>query len=205
MPTPPPPRKPGPGSRPSGHSRRSCPTRVSHRPLPDPAAVQLRTVPASAPPYDDESLPRLTAAPPPAAAPPPTTTAPPPTSPDRGRRTGPPAADRPAFATQFAQVLVESLAGTRPPRQLASWTTERAKSRIQRMGPLLAAGHPPPRLRRVLAYRPAIDVIEMTIIIAVGPRTRALAIRLEHTRPPHPRPGRPPQPARWICTDIEAA
>jgi hypothetical protein len=92
----------------------------------------------------------------------------------------------------------------RPPRQLSTWTTERAKSRIQRMAPLLAAGHPP-RLRRVLATHPARGVIEMTIIIAAGPRTRALAIRLEHTTPPRPRPGRPPQPAKWICTDIEAA
>ena len=199
MPTPPPPRTAGPGSHPSGQGRRQC-AKVTPRPLPDPSAVQLRSVPTTAPPYDDELLP--------ATAPPPAPHLPAADRPDlispshRAHQQGP--ADRPAFATQFAQVLVESLAGTRPPRQLATWTTERARSRIQRMGPLLAAGHPP-QLRRVVAYRPAPGVIEMTIIIAVGPRTRALAIRLEHSPPPRTAPGQPPRPAKWICTHIEAA
>ena len=205
MPTPPPPREPGSGPHPSDPGRPGCPGRVTRRPLPDPSAVQLRPVPSTAPPYDDELLPASPAAPGPR---PPATGRPAPSGPPRPARppgpAGPPATDRPAFATQFAQVLVESLAGTRPPRQLSTWTTERAKSRIQRMGPLLTAGHRP-QLRRVVAYRPAPDVIEMTVIIAVGPRTRAVAIRLEHIPPPHPRPGRPPQPARWICTDVEAA
>ena len=225
MPTPPSPREPGSGPHPSDPGRRGCPGRVTRRPLPDPSAVHLRPVPSTAPPYDDELLPPLPATARPAPRPdhhPPATDCtapggPGPTSPLRATaRQGPgpsseprPAAQpgtagRPAFATQFAQVLVESLAGTRPPRQLSTWTTERAKSRIQRMAPLLAAGHPP-RLRRVLATHPAPGVIEMTIIIAAGPRTRALAIRLEHTTPPRPRPGRPQQPAKWICTDIEAA
>jgi Family of unknown function (DUF6459) len=216
MPTPPPPRAPGSGPHPSDPGRPGCPGRVTRRPLPDPSAVHLRPVPSTAPPYDDELLPPLPATARPAARPahhPPAADriapgGPGPTSPPRATPppgpAGQPANTRLAFATQFAQVLVESLAGTRPPRQLATWTTERAKSRIQRMAPLLAAGHSP-QLRRVLAHHPAPGVIEMTIIIAVGPRTRALAIRLEHTRPPHSRPGRPPQPAKWICTDIEAA
>ena len=221
MPTPPSPREPGSGPHRSDPGRRGCPGRVTRHPLPDPSAVHLRPVPSTAPPYDDELLPPLPAATPrPAARPdhhPPTPGQPAPISPPRSTppqgpgpsseprpATQPGTAGRPAFATQFARVLVESLAGTRPPRQLSTWTTERAKSRIQRMAPLLAAGHPP-RLRRVLATHPARGVIEMTIIIAAGPRTRALAIRLEHTTPPRPRPGRPPQPAKWICTDIEAA
>ncbi len=62
MPTPPlqPPgaQPPGdrPGSRPGG-GRRACP-RVPGPPLPDPDAVRLCPVPDSAPPYDDELLPR---------------------------------------------------------------------------------------------------------------------------------------------------
>jgi hypothetical protein len=220
MPTPPSPREPGSGPHRSDPGRRGCPGRVTRRPLPDPSAVHLRPVPSTAPPYDDELLPPLPGTPMPAARPdhhPPTPGQPAPISPPRStppQGPGPsseprPAAQpgtavRPAFATQFAQVLVESLAGTRPPSQLSTWTTGRAISRIQRMAPLLAAGHPP-RLRRVLATHPAPGVIEMTIIIAAGPRTRALAIRLEHTTPPRPRPGRPQQPAKWICTDIEAA
>jgi hypothetical protein len=216
MPSPPSPRTAGSGSHPSGQGRRQR-AKVTPRPLPDPSAVELRSVPTTAPPYDDELLPPPTSRRDPDHLP---TSQPIPAArhsphgrhapesrhtPDGQRSpTGQPAADRPAFATQFARVLVESLAGARPPRQLAAWTTERAKSRIKRMGPLLAAGHPP-QLRRVVAYRPAPDVIEMTIIIAVGPRTRALAIRLEHAPPPRTAPGQPPRPGKWICTDIEAA
>ena len=56
----------------------------------------------------------------------------------------------------------------------------------------------------------------MTLIVAVGPRTRALAVRLarvEPTPPPQWRgklpartaASRPATTARWLCTDIEAA
>ena len=58
MPTPPsqPPRgRPGPGTGPAAGAR--CP-RVPGPPLPDPDAVRLCPVPDSAPPYDDELLPR---------------------------------------------------------------------------------------------------------------------------------------------------
>lgn len=222
MPTPPAPPPGGPpGAQPGGGrpSRRHCPrvaerSRVAGPPLPDPAAVRLYTVPDSAPPYDDEltraggslTSGALTggALPPPAA----------------GRRAGAraagdgaaagdrrqPAAGRAAAAlpSQFARVLVETLAGARPPRQLTSWTTERARSRIQRMGPLLTAGQRP-RLRRVVARHPAADVIEMTVLLSVGPQIRALAVRLEHTAPRPGSLGRPTRPGKWLCTQVEAA
>jgi Family of unknown function (DUF6459) len=105
---------------------------------------------------------------------------------------------------QFAQVLVETLAGSRPPRQISSWATERARARIQRLGPMLAAGQRP-QLRRVVAFRPASDVIEMTVVVSFGPRVRALAIRLEHSPPPRALPGYQPRKARWLCTEVEAA
>jgi hypothetical protein len=47
---------------------------------------------------------------------------------------------------------------------------------------------------RVLTTRPVPGVIEMTMVVAAGPRTRALAVRLEQSG----------QPLRWLCTDIEA-
>jgi hypothetical protein len=50
---------------------------------------------------------------------------------------------------------------------------------------------------RVLTTRPAPDVIEMTMVVVIGPRTRALAIRLERAQ-------RETAP-QWLCTDIEAA
>ena len=110
----------------------------------------------------------------------------------------------PGWPSQFAQVLAETLAGSRPPRQIAPWTTERARRHIQRLGPLLAAGEQP-RVRRVVTFRPTIDVVEMTVIVGIGPRVRALAIRLERDGPREASPGRGAQAARWVAVAVEAA
>jgi hypothetical protein len=169
------------------------------RPLPDPAAVRLCRIPDSAPPYDSEPAP----SPPPAPAYPPGTAAPPGPAPAAGRANlprpgsaagplGRPAA--PAWPGYFAQVLAETLAGVRPATQLVPWTTERARSRIQQLGPRLAAGQRP-RIRRVVIFRPAPDAMEVTVVVAFGPRVHALALRLE----------RGDQPGRWLCTTVEAA
>lgn len=134
------------------------------------------------------------------------------------------------WPSQFAQALAEALAGARPPQQLTSWTTQRARSRIRQLGPLLQAG-PRPRVRRVVACAPAGDVVELAVVVSIGPAVRALAVRLERISqfpPGQPRrqlppgqisPGQAP-PGRggsashglgtgrgpgWLCTDIEAA
>ena len=253
MPTPPcqppgaqPPGAQPPGGRPDsgpGSRRRGCP-RMPGPPLPDPDGVRLWPVPDSAPPYDDELLPRPAR---PADPGRPAETASRPAAAraaqaragqreqpgDQDRAGGqdqagdgqgedqpgqehrpdddaPPRSGGPlrpadgAWPGQFAQVLVETLAGSRPPRQISSWATERARARIQRLGPMLAAGHRP-QLRRVVAFRPASDVIEMTVVVSFGPRVRALAIRLEHSPPGRALPGRQPGKARWLCTEVEAA
>jgi hypothetical protein len=193
------------------------------RPLPDAVAVRMLPVPDSAPPYDDEQ-----GGPVPAAG---TGPAAGPVSPGRpvppGRRparhltavAGPEAAAGPAAAaaaraqdpaappgwpSQFAQVLAETLAGSRPQRQIAPWTTERARRHIRRLGPLLAAGQQP-RVRRVVTFRPATDVVEMTVIVGVGSRVRALAVRLERDGPHRASPGRDAQAARWVAVAVEAA
>jgi hypothetical protein len=114
------------------------------------------------------------------------------------------AAASPGWPGTFAQVLAETLAGARPPRQIMPWTTDRARRHIQRLGPLLADGRQP-RVRRVVTFRPAADVVEMTVIIGVGPRVRALAVRLERAGPRRASPGRDAQAARWVCTAVEAA
>jgi hypothetical protein len=106
-----------------------------------------------------------------------------------------------AWAGLFAQALAEALAGSRPSRQIAPWTTEQARRRIRQLGPVLQAG-PRPVVRRVLTSAPRRDVVEMTVIIGVGPRTRAIAVRLERARPS---PARPDRGRPWICTVIEAA
>jgi Family of unknown function (DUF6459) len=185
------------------------------RPLPDPVALPSRIpVPAAGPPFDDEAgldlpSPRtaLAAAEPdresdqpgraeprqadgPSGPPPETAGVPPSDGPVTG-----------AWASLFAQALAEALAGSRPSRQIAPWTTEQARRRIRQLGPMLQDG-PRPVVRRVLTSMPRRDVVEMTVIIGVGPRTRAIAVRLERARPSSARPdrGRP-----WICTVIEAA
>jgi hypothetical protein len=96
--------------------------------------------------------------------------------------------------------------------------SERGSIHLHRLLPLFADGHRP-HVTRVLTTRPTRDVIEMTLIVTVGPRTRALAVRLERihpvqrpagsekpamraTRPPSSPPG---QWHQWHCTDIEAA
>lgn len=182
---------------------------AERRPLPDAVAVRMLAIPDSAPPYDDEvaaaqrpdrasdGLPpgvvprpggrRVHERPPAAAG-----------SPARG-----PAAP-PGWPSQFAQVLAETLAGSRPPRQITPWTTERARRHIQRLGPLLAAGEQP-RVRRVVTYRPSADVVEMTVIVGIGPKVRALAIRLERDGPRRASPGRAAHGARWVAVAVEAA
>jgi len=214
--------------------RPGCPNAPGgHRPLPDPAAVRLCLVPDSAPPYDDEL---------------------PSGEPDRGRDTssgpatggpvegrpvagrpvaGRPVAGRPvttaapAWPSRFAQVLAETLAGSRPPRQIDPWTTQQAREDIHRLGPRMASVQRP-RIRRVVTYRPASDVLEMAVVVGFGPRVRALAVRLERSAS-CPRdgvgrsagPGAPVsrdwptvsdevaghgEPAgRWVCTAVEAA
>jgi hypothetical protein len=114
---------------------------------------------------------------------------------------------------QFARLLAEALAGARPIRQILPWTSDRARVHLHNLAPLFSGGQRP-RVLRVIATRPTRAVIEMTVVVRVGTRTRALAIRLEHRQPPRQLPGhpgpaaidaRPAAALRWVCTDIEAA
>ncbi len=201
------------------------------RPLPDAVAaavaVRMLAIPDSAPPYDDEAdagappteATLASTSPQPAGQVPPAgqqaAGQPPDGQPPAGQRAAgqpqdgqPPdgqvAAASSCWPGRFAQVLAETLAGARPPRQIAPWTTDRARRHIQRLGPLLAAGQQP-RVRRVVTFRPTADVVEMTVIVGVGPRVRALAVRLERDSPRLASPGRDAQAARWVCTAVEAA
>jgi hypothetical protein len=107
-----------------------------------------------------------------------------------------------AWSRQFAQVIAEILAGARSPRQLAPWTTERVRDRISLLTQTLTPGQRP-RIRRIVTSRPAARVVEMTIVLSFGPRSRALALRLEQLSGRPPAPGLPARPARWLCTEIE--
>jgi len=123
------------------------------------------------------------------------------------------------WPSRFAQVLAETLAGSRPQKQLAPWTTDQARKRISQLSTSLATAHRP-RLKRVIVRSPADGVVEMAVILWLGTRACALAVRLERDPAPESpaagqeapsaessraRPeGGQGQPARWYCTAIEA-
>jgi len=175
------------------------------RPLPDARAIRPVGVPAAAPPFDDEG----------AAGPR-----------DHGNahltdgaggefpgRRGSGAAVTGTWPSQFAQVLSETLAGARPASQLTPWTTEQARKRISQLGSVLTAARQP-RVR-VIVSSPAQGVLEMTVIVDLGDRSRAVAVRLERTSPGDVRTRAQPEPCArrrqsppagaWLCTAIEAA
>jgi Family of unknown function (DUF6459) len=108
-----------------------------------------------------------------------------------------------ALPWQFAQVIVEIMAGLRPPKQLIGLTTERARAQVQRLAPLLASDRRP-KIARIVTSRPTAGAVEMTVVVHVGPRSRALAVRLEHLAARPTTPGRPARPDRWLCTAVEA-
>ncbi len=108
-----------------------------------------------------------------------------------------------AWPRQFAQVMVEILAGVRPARQIFPWTTDRVRAQIRHLGPVLAADRRPV-IKRIVTSRPATRVVEMTVIVSSGPRSRALAMRFEHAAARQAAPGLPARQARWLCTELEA-
>jgi uncharacterized protein DUF6459 len=116
------------------------------------------------------------------------------------------------WPSQFAQVLAETLAGSRPASQIVPWTTQQTRRRISQLGPMLCAGHRP-RVRRVIVTSPADGVLEMTVVVAVGDHVRAVAVRMEHTPAAAGRPRAATGPrdayrrnrSDWLCTAIEAA
>ena len=187
--------------------------------MPDLSSLRLVKVPSTAPPYDCQVhgawcpsgadvpagpvLPVAAVAPVapvsavapvlPAAARPPQLSARPAAAAD-------PVAARPR---QLAVVIVEVLAGVRPGRQLVPLATDRVRARVGNLAPLLAAGRRP-RISRIVMSQPADRVLEMTVVVNFGARSRALAMRFEHAAARPAAPGWPARPARWLCTALEA-
>jgi hypothetical protein len=223
---------PDPPATPSQRTPPDPPATPSQRTPPEsPASSELRliTVPAGWPPYDCEThgaacpVARAAAltkphishqAPPPAGPPRPTA---PPLAPDQsmagqgsagqssagqssaGQSS---AGQTTALPRKFAQVIVEILAGSRPLRQTVGWTTDRVRAQIGDLTQVLASDQRP-RIRRVVTSQPAASVVEMTVVVTFGARSRALAMRFEHVPARQPRPGLPARPARWLCTELE--
>ncbi len=154
-------------------------------------AIGLIAVPPDAPPYDDAPRPRSSqrrlrsrGGTPPLAVAGPDAFGGQPEQLPYGR-----------WPSQFAQVLAETLAGTRPQKQLAPWTTDQARKRISQLSATLATAQQP-RLKRVIVRSPADGVVEMTVIVWLGARACALAVRLERDRSPGPpEPTDPTEPS----------
>ena len=108
-----------------------------------------------------------------------------------------------AMPWQFARLIVEIMAGLRPPKQIIGLATDQAREQARRLAPLLASDRRP-RIQRIATSRPAARAVEMTVVVNIGPRSRALAMRLEHLAGRPATPGRPARPDRWLCTAIEA-
>jgi len=160
------------------------------------SAIHRLTVPDFAPPFDDE--PASSA---PADGPEPAEPLASPAEPESDQGEGSPSSRNPrgdgggGWPSQFAQVLAETLAGSRPASQLTPWTTEETRRRIRQLGPLLATGQRP-RVRKIMTSAPRADVLEMTAVVGFGPRVRVLALRLERAQEVR---------QHWRCTAIESA
>jgi hypothetical protein len=193
----------------------------------DPSAIRLVALPETGPPFDDDPAARAIAV---AGEANPAGSVAAAVAAQAGKNRGATEAGPDGeWARQFARLLTEALSGARPARQILPWTSERARVQLRALMPLFGGGQRP-RVLRVIATRPARDVIEMTVVAGLGTRTRALAVRLERAEPPgrpawltqaagreQPPPSAPPAQAtghgkaaaatgaRWLCTEIEAA
>ena len=173
-------------------------------------SVQLIEIPDAAPPYDCEthgaacSVTREHLGQARSAGEPEPTPAPGPAGGSAARTSASPglAGSTAAWPRQFAQVMVEILAGVRPQRQIDALTTDRVRAQIRHLGPVLAADRRP-RIQRVVTSRPTASVVEMSVVVSFGPRSRALAMRLEYVAGREAAPGLPSRPARWLCTELE--
>lgn len=102
------------------------------------------------------------------------------------------APDPTRFGRQFAQGLVEVLSGRRPAGQLTRHVSPAVQRGLGRSG----AGHQlrsavAPTVHSLHLSEPAHGVCEMSAIVAVGPRYRAVAARLEW------------KVDHWLCTALQ--
>ena len=120
---------------------------------------------------------------------------PPPTAPERPQCPAPGARD---WAARFVQAVVEVIAGDRPLQQMIRWTDERVYSDLSRRVRILglttsaASRNRTERsqVRSVHVYQPHPGAAEVAAHVRHGPRSRAVAARLEAER------------GRWTCTAL---
>jgi len=99
------------------------------------------------------------------------------------------------WAARLAQAVLESLGGRRPVQQLSRWLDEAVFAALSRS--VRASGRPradrSPQVvvRSVRATRPTSHAVEACVVVQVGRRARAVALRLEGLD------------GRWMCTALD--
>jgi len=109
------------------------------------------------------------------------------------------------WARRYTQAAVEIVGGDRPVSQLLRWSSREVYENLQRRAQLVArAGRHQPGQGRFQPVRPRVlgvhpcfinrDVVEVSMHVRYGERSRALAARFERTTD-----------QRWRCTALEFA
>jgi hypothetical protein len=125
------------------------------------------------------------------------------------------------WAHRYLQAAVEIVGGDRPVSQLLRWSSREVYDNLERRAQLVAhAGRHQPGQGRVQPVRPRVqgvhtcflspDIVEVSVHVRYGERSRALAARFERlvSRAPwHWDDPELEQPAerRWRCTALEFA
>ena len=95
------------------------------------------------------------------------------------------------WAGGLVQSLLEVIAGDRPPQQVMRWLDTSVYDGLQRaLRSQPRRPGPPGMVRSVHVCRPHDDAAEVTVIVGVGARVRAVALRLEGVG------------NRWRCTRL---
>lgn len=102
------------------------------------------------------------------------------------------------WAARFLQAVVEVVSSDRPLPQLARWTDHRVFAEVSQRRQRVAIQRTATQARvgrqhvaTVHVSRPTLAVAEVAARITVGPRSRAIAARLEFQR------------GRWLCTALD--
>jgi hypothetical protein len=101
--------------------------------------------------------------------------------------------DAGSWAPRLVQGLIEVLNGLRPAPQLVRWTSAEVYTAVRhQLRRTSALGTRPSRLlvRSVRSFEPEEGIAEVTAVIQIGPRVRALALRIEALA------------NRWQCTAL---
>jgi hypothetical protein len=106
---------------------------------------------------------------------------------------GDPLPDPHVWAAHIAQAILDTLFGTRPAHQLVRWTDPAVYSAILSATSVhvRTPGAPRPAVRSIRVSMPVARAAEASVVLQVGPRYRAAAMRLESVG------------NRWLCTTFE--